>query len=118
MDDDAEYESVMQEASLTHMPGLLRALFVQILFHCEPAEPMVLWEHHKEELSGDFLRTALSKEQKFQAALRDLDHRLHAVGKSIVDSQLPQYTGYDAEEFKNRALRLALNFNPGAEAGR
>lgn len=98
------------------MPGLLRALFVQILVHCEPAEPRALWEHHKEELAADFLRVALSTERGFQAALRDIDHRLHSVGKSISDFQLPDYPDYDAEEFKNRALRQALAFDAGTEA--
>ena len=98
------------------MPGLLRALFVQILVHCEPAEPRALWEHHKEELAADFLRVALSTERGFQAALHDIDHRLHSVGKSISDFQLPDYPDYDAEEFKNRALRQALAFDAGTEA--
>lgn len=98
------------------MPGLLRALFVQILVHCEPAEPRALWEHHKEELATDFLRVALSTERGFHAALHDIDHRLHSVGKSISDFQLPDYPDYDAEEFKNRALRQALAFDAGTEA--
>jgi hypothetical protein len=116
VEDDSEYEAVLHEAALTHMPGLLRALFVQVLFHCEPADPNLLWEHHKEELAADFLRTALSPERGFQAALHDIDQRLHAVGKSITEFQLPEYPDYDAEEFKNRALRQAMAFDPGAEA--
>ena len=116
VEDDSEYEFVMHEAALTHMPGLMRALFVQILVHCEPAEPRALWEHHKEELAADFLRVALSTERGFQAALRDIDHRLHSVGKSISDFNLPDYPDYDAEEFKNRALRQALAFDAGTEA--
>ena len=116
VEDDSEYEFVMHEAALTHMPGLMRALFVQILVHCEPAEPRALWEHHKEELAADFLRVALSTERGFQAALRDIDNRLHSVGKSISDFQLPDYPDYDAEEFKNRALRQALAFDAGTEA--
>ena len=41
---------------------------------------------------------------------------LHSVGKSIADFQLPEYPDYDAEEFKNRALRQAMAFDPGTEA--
>ena len=78
--------------------------------------PLVLWENHKEEMAADFLRTALSPERGFQATLHDLDQRLHSVGKSIADFNLPEYPEYDAEEFKNRALRQALAFDPGTEA--
>ena len=42
VEDDTEYEHVMQEAALTHMPGLLRALIVQLLFYCEPADSSLL----------------------------------------------------------------------------
>ena len=116
VDDDSEYELSMHEAALTHMPGLLRGFFVQILFHCEPADPNTLWEKFKEELAEDFLRTAISTERGYQAALHDIDQRLHSVGKSIADFQLPEYPDYDAEEFKNRALRQAMAFDPGTEA--
>ena len=116
VEDDSEYEFVMHEAALTHMPGLLRALFVQIMFHCGPADSSVLWEHHKEEMAADFLRTASSPERGFQAALHDIDQRLHSVGKSIAEFQLPEFPDYDPEEFKNRALRQALAFDPGTEA--
>ena len=54
VDDDSEYDLLMHEAAVTHMPGLLRALFVQILYHCEPADPNMLWEHHSEEMAADF----------------------------------------------------------------
>jgi len=116
VEDDSEYDFVMHEAALTHMPGLLRAFFVQILFHCEPADPRALWEHHKEELAADFSRTALSTENGLQATLHDLDQRLHSVGKCIADFQLPEYPDYDPEEFKNRALRQAMDFDPATEA--
>jgi hypothetical protein len=116
VEDDSEYEFVMHEAALTHMPALLRALFVQILFHCEPADPLLLWEHHKEEMAADFIRKALTPEHGLQAALHDLDQRLHSVGKSIADFQLPEYPDYDAEQFRNRALRQALAFDAATEA--
>ena len=117
VEDDSEYEFAMHEAALTHMPALLRALFVQILFHCEPADPLLLWEHHKEEMAADFIRKALTPEHGLQATLHDLDQRLHSVGKSIADFQLPEYPDYDAEEFRNRALRQALAFDAATEAG-
>ena len=59
---------------------------------------------------------ALSSERGLQAALHDIDQRLHSVGTSIAKLQLPEYPDYDAEEFKNRALRQAMAFDAGTEA--
>ena len=50
VEDDAEFDLLLHEAALTSMPKHMRALFVQILFHCEPAEPLVLWNSHREDL--------------------------------------------------------------------
>ena len=36
---DDEYVKVMQEASLTHMPSLLRDVFVQLIVYCKLSNP-------------------------------------------------------------------------------
>ena len=56
MDDDQEWDRALREAITLLMPRQCRQLFVTILTHCNPSEPNLLWENHKEGLSEDFTR--------------------------------------------------------------
>ena len=67
-------------------------------------------------MAADLERTAASACQGVQAALHDVDRRLHAVNKSISDYNLPAYPDYDPAEFHNRALRQAMDFDPAKAA--
>ena len=108
---DEEFDLLLLDASLTHLPRSLRDLFVQVLIHGEPSEPQKLWEKHAGELSQDYVRKALTPDSGFDAALHDIDLLLQSHGKTTTDFGLPEPSLYDAEVFQNRALRQALDFD-------
>ena len=52
--DDSHLDKAMSEANEYSSPIQLRKLFAIILSSCEPAEPVALWEKHKDNMSEDF----------------------------------------------------------------
>ena len=56
IDNDQEWDRALTEALLLLMPRQCRQLLVTILTHCQPTEPLALWENHKEGLSEDYSR--------------------------------------------------------------
>ncbi|KAG2211445.1 hypothetical protein INT45_011464 [Circinella minor] len=56
-----EWDICLQQASLHEMPSVLRQLFVIILAFCNPSNPYLLWETHRNVLSEDFLHAARNK---------------------------------------------------------
>ena len=111
-----EYHEILEEAVATHMPTHLRSLFVQLLAHCEPSEPRALWDEFHEQLADDFILKATSKLAGVHAALHAIDLLLHSHGKTTDDVDLPRSEAFDDEEFHNRQLRHALDFDSIAEA--
>ena len=74
------------------MPSELRQLFVTLLIFNEPADPLVLWNKHKESLSEDFLFRARAispnlelDEHILKSALLGIEHRFQKQGKSLTD---------------------------------
>ena len=70
------------------MPKQCRQLFVTILTHCQPSEPLILWERYQESLSEDFARQH-SPERAIEFALADIEQRLSEFGMSCVKCGLP-----------------------------
>ena len=56
--DDSEWERCMSDADILEFPNKLRRLFATILLFCEPSEPSVLFEAHKDEMVADYKRCA------------------------------------------------------------
>ena len=56
LETDEEWDQCLQEASVSFMPKQLHSSFITILLFGEPAEPKVLWEKNKEDMSEDVLR--------------------------------------------------------------
>ena len=52
--DDKEYDLVLDEASGVAMSSQIRSLFVIILTHGLPQNPKVLWEKYRDSMSDDF----------------------------------------------------------------
>ena len=53
---DAEWSLALKEAADTAMPQQMRALFLHILSHCAPRDPIGLFEAHCEAMGDDFRR--------------------------------------------------------------
>ena len=88
LEDDREWDRALSEAVLLMMPRQCRQLFVTILTHCQPSEPLVLWDRYKESLSEDFALHQ-SPEVAVQSALAEIDMILSEFGKSCTDFGLP-----------------------------
>ena len=102
---------MLHEASLTHMPSQLRDLFVQILVHCLPSDPLQLWTEHREEMASDFVRRGATHARSLDAALQAIDSLLQCHGTTSVACGLPPHEAFNHEEPRNRALRQALAFD-------
>ena len=62
LEDDSELLTCLQEAVLQHNGKMLRELFVLMLIHCEPTNPLELYNTFKVDLCMDFY--CKSDEQK------------------------------------------------------
>ena len=88
LSDDSEWHNTLVEAAIFQMPKQLRRLFAIILTHCNPTDPLKLWDDHKANLMEDFMRS-LTHEQSQHNALCDIHHILQASGFSLSDYGLP-----------------------------
>ena len=86
IEDDAEWDAALSEASLSAMPAQIRQLFVIILSCCDPLDPARLWKDHRDAMSQDFSwsrqrqqnnnRTTDIRDCDYDSALRDIEDRL------------------------------------------
>lgn len=71
LDDDAEWDECLNEAALAQTGSKLRGLFVIILTHCEPTDPVARWERHRDNLCPDFLLRHRKERQDFSLPLNE-----------------------------------------------
>ncbi|GFV81298.1 ATP-dependent DNA helicase [Trichonephila clavipes] len=53
LEDDAHWNSTLEEASISESPNKIRELFAIILVFCQVGDPIKLWEKHRDNLSED-----------------------------------------------------------------
>ena len=95
LQNDAEWDTCLNEASQIKTGQQLRHLFAMILLYCQPVAPEKLWNHHKLSLCEDFLYQNHQSTQDIQdnnisstiehMALNQLNHYLQLNGKSLID---------------------------------
>jgi hypothetical protein len=96
LQDDAEWNACLCEASQIKTGQQLRHLFAMILLFCQPSAPEKLWDDHKTALCEDILHQHYQQTQNIQydddinriiedKALEQLDHYLLSNGKSLKD---------------------------------
>ncbi|KAL7289494.1 hypothetical protein TKK_0016681 [Trichogramma kaykai] len=56
IENNEEWSNSMREAAVFMMPKQLRNLYVRILIHCNPLDPLKLWNDYKNMMSEDFAR--------------------------------------------------------------
>ncbi|XP_065840180.1 uncharacterized protein [Oscarella lobularis] len=66
LEDDAHWRTAMEEASAHASPHSLRVLFSILLTSCQLADPLHLWETHKNSMTEDLLH-------RYRQATRDFD---------------------------------------------
>ncbi|GBC01418.1 hypothetical protein RclHR1_04190002 [Rhizophagus clarus] len=90
LQDDAEWDACLSEASCVRMGQQLRLLFVIILIFCQPVALEVLWNNHKTALCKDILYQNHDLYSEVnnaveQEALRQLESYLQLNAKSLKD---------------------------------
>lgn len=94
LQNDDEWDKVLQEASGVMMPALLCELFATLLIFNSPTDPLSLWEKHKLACCEDILRTEreTASDPQLQltpvmcdVALRKVQESLRCHGKSLTD---------------------------------
>jgi hypothetical protein len=115
--DDVEWDHAMEEASAFQMPSQLRSLFATILIHCQPTDPLQLWESHKEAMIEDFLHSddilspaaELRALQHIEALLIQNGLTCKELGLPDVDAILPFDQQFDIQQEEETAMaQMAL----------
>lgn len=88
-----DYDSRRQcllEAVATHIPSVLRRLFVTILVYCEPASVRRLWDKFQSSMIEDYSSTSNNNIYAVNLLLRDLNELLLHHHRRIEDYDLPR----------------------------
>ena len=95
LDDDSHLNQALVEASLTDSPRRMRSLFCIILAHCQPSNPLLLWNNHKTDMASDILhRRNMAPEEAndfvYNLTLIEIENKLSMMGsKPLVEYGLP-----------------------------
>ena len=104
LQDDREWDDVLNEGAATKMSSALRELFVIILLFCMPANPRELFEKHHTEWGDDFMAEAVKMNVKITnnqvrtLILLDIEHRVQSWGRDLKTFNLPKPTQEEIEE--------------------
>ena len=123
LDDDQEWNRILEEAAATKMCREIRAMFVIILMFCMPSEPVALFNAFWETWVDDFIHQAgrrgyqLTDQQSKTMLLQDLEVRLDSYEKTLQDFGLPTPSLEDLTEVdclswnQPAVIREELDFN-------
>jgi hypothetical protein len=126
--DDQEWRNCLNDASVIRMPKAMRNLFINILVHCNPASPEMLWEEFKLSLSEDIKKKFpnLPLDIIYKKALFLIDLELRYQEKSLKDfktmpqdidksdyDDLEEDDFYEPQEEMRKAENLITTMNDG-----
>ena len=122
-EDDSQIEATFEEAhSITTNGDRLRHIFVTLLVHSMPADPLALWEKYKDHLAEDYihkLRKKYEEEKRdlseipddiYNTVLLKLRSLLEEHGKDLKDFGLPEAHGVLEDEKEPLALREEIDY--------
>ena len=95
LEDDGEWQKILEDAALSRMCPQIRELYIMILTFCMPADPRALYDEFWVTWIDDFERqafrnrTELTERQKQTLLLLDLEMRLQGFEKQLGDFGLP-----------------------------
>jgi hypothetical protein len=87
--DDTEYVKCMDEAATFQMPQQLRMLFCMILIHCNPTDPIDLWNSFKAHMAEDFLNST-DADTAEAMAFHAIESKMNEQGRSCTDFGIPK----------------------------
>ncbi|KIH53237.1 hypothetical protein ANCDUO_16641 [Ancylostoma duodenale] len=88
--DSNEWDSCLAVAVSTEMPFEIRRLFAQIVMHCNPSDPLGLWNKYKDEMRAKPKESRLQKNEKTMdiASVRHIEKILKANGSTLSECGL------------------------------
>ena len=100
LQDDEEWNTVLQEAALTKLCPQIRSLFVTLLLFCEPSNPLQLFESHAQQWWDDYKRKipATTEDQLKVMVLLDIQQKLLPMNKTLEDFRLPGPTAHERQQ--------------------
>ena len=94
--DDAEWNTVLEDAALISICQQMHELFVALLLFCDLAEPAILFKQHNPQMGDDFICQiqAGGGAEPTDTELRtmvliDIEQRQQSVGRQLCDFYLP-----------------------------
>ena len=124
LDTDEEWDECLREAATWQGGHQLRSLFVLLLLHCNPADPLALWNNHREHLSDDCahqLRENYGIEQPTGDQVNSLAlcliRDILRANNSTLEAHrlpLPQHEFQPAAAGEHRLIQDELNYNADA----
>ena len=119
LEDDGEWDQCLLEAGELQTGYQLRALFACILLHCQPTQPEILWQNHRERICDDLRHrltarniTNPTNDQVFDYGLHLLEGVLLKAGKRLSDfPPMPLPQGQWIMDGQNPILQAHLDYN-------
>jgi hypothetical protein len=97
IDDNKEWYKAMEEAEEIMLPQQMRQFLARIFVHCDPVDPMALWERFKNSLAEDFMK--VNEETALVRAYRSLAIYCMEEGKQLKDIlKIPEYANINLIE--------------------
>ena len=98
LNDDTEWETCLQEASLHCMPYQIRQIFAIILIHSSPSNPLTLFQNNIRPMGEDFIHRLSTRHREYQpnepiiiaCIAADIANYLNEHNKNWDDFNLPQ----------------------------
>ena len=121
LQDDNHWANTLEEAAVSESPSKIRQLFAVILVFCQAANPLALWEKHRDSMSEDFRRQMESNVQgldggllasiAYNKCLETLETLLYSMAhQSLLNFGLPSPTT-DNSVSTNREYLRELSYN-------
>lgn len=87
LEDDDEWDQCLNESSLFAMPAALRHLYATILIFCNPANPLTLFESHRESMMEDYsnIQNQQQSDANYHQCLWDIEYLMQLHGKTLKD---------------------------------
>ena len=92
LEDDTEWERVLEEAAETQMCSQIRSLFVTILKFCTPSNPRALFDQFWSTWTDDYTHRNpnLTEAQLHTLVLLDIEMKLHSFENQLNEFGLPE----------------------------
>jgi hypothetical protein len=97
IDDNKEWYKAMEEAEKIMLPQQMRQFLARLFVHCDPVDPMALWERFKNSLAEDFMQ--VNEETAILRAYKSLAIYCMEEGKQLKDIlKIPEYANINLNE--------------------